>query len=138
MACGAKQRHDTVATMTRLEARWRDALLTAMIPGGTLTGLHAVDLAPFWSRFGRSSPWLLRLGFRVAIVVLTWQTVLPYGKPFHRLTPDRQDASLAAAAESRSYMLRQLVNVVKLIACFGYFRDPSVHTAVRDSIGARP
>ena len=50
--------------LTRLEARWRDALLAAIVPapGRGLPALAALDLAAFWSRFERAAPLHLQLG----------------------------------------------------------------------------
>jgi len=121
--------------MMWIESRWRDALLEAMIPalpGGPLQGLAAADRTPFWNHFRRTAPLLLRFGFRVAVALLTWLAFVQRGRPFHRLSADQQDAWLASASRSRFWSIRQLVNVVKLIACFACFNDPAVHGAVRE------
>jgi len=101
-------------------------------PRGGLPGLASVDLAAFWSKYQASAPRLLRAGFRLAVIALTWLPLARHGRPFHRLPADARDAFLTTSAASRSYLLRQLVTVVKLIACFGYCFDVGIQRAIRE------
>lgn len=113
------------------ERRWRDALLTAMIPASALDsdrpGLGEVDTEPFWSDMEQAAPPLLRLGLRFAVWVLTWAPLLLIGRArsFRRLAGPEQDRVLERAASSRFYLLRQLVMMLKAFACFAYFRAPN-------------
>ncbi len=120
--------------MTAFERRWQQALFAALIPGvpgGRLPPIRTLDLAAFWTRYEGAAPFMLRIGLRLAVAALTWMPLCRYGRPFHRLDADRQDAFLARQNSSRLYIVRQLVTVVKLIACFAYFRDPTIQAAVR-------
>lgn len=134
--CPANYLAPLVRDLTLLERHWRDALLAAMIPpseAGRLPGLGALDLTPFWLTYREAAPPLLRIGFRLAVLALTWLPVMLHGRPFHRLPPDDQDRFLTRMAVSRSYVLRQLVTVVKLIACFAYGFDPAIQRAIREA-----
>lgn len=118
-------------TWSERERRWRDALLAAMIPASALDseqpGLEAVDTEPFWNEMERAAPPLLRLGLRFAVWVLTWAPLLLIGRAhsFRRLAGPEQDRVLERAASSRFYLLRQLVMMLKAMACFAYFRVPT-------------
>jgi hypothetical protein len=116
---------------TRLERRWLAALCAALVPAdaaGRLPGLAAVDTARFWTACARAAPPLLRFGLRASVWVLTLWPLVALGRPalLHRLSPARRDLVLARAAASRSWLVRQMVATVKLLACFAYFADPGV------------
>jgi len=118
---------------TRTEEKWRDSLLSAMIPeipGTGLPGFAGADQECFWPDFRRNAPFKLRAGFRFSVWVLTFLPVFSRrgGAPFHRLSTDRQDLFLERVSSCRSYLLRQLAQLIKLVACFGYFRDMRVRT----------
>ncbi len=118
---------------TAAERRWRDALCAALIPPGrALPGIAAVDTAPFWAEWERAAPPLLRFGARVAVWALTFAPLVVVGAPrlFPRLPRAAQERVLARAASSPSYLVRQLVVTLKLLACFAYLRDPSVRAAL--------
>ena len=57
---------------TKTETRLRDALLAAILPapGRGLPAMEDVDLRAFWARFETAAPVHLRLGLRVASLVL--------------------------------------------------------------------
>jgi len=100
-------------------------VLSAVLPACPARGTPAAgdaDLDGFLVAFHAAAPPLLRLGFAVAVAVLTWLPVVHTGRPLHRLDPDRRDACLTAYARSRWWSLRQLVLVAKLVACFAVFR----------------
>ena len=119
---------------SRVERRWRDALLGAMIPPGPghpgIAG--APDAGHYLADLDTRGPPLLRLGLRAAVWVLTWLGPLLVGalRPFHRLPADARDRCLQAAATSRWYLLRQLVLTLKTVACLAYLRDPHVRDAL--------
>ena len=108
--------------MTGFERRWRDAVLVGILPD-----LEGVDTRAFWPAFEAAAPPLLRLGLRGGVWVLTLSPVLLIGRPalFHRLSPEDRDRVVVAAAAHRWYGFRQVASVLKLIACFAYFRDPA-------------
>ena len=116
---------------TRMERRWRDALLGSMIPrAGDRPGLGELNLTDFWTLYREAAPPVLRFGLRVAVWSLTWGALFAAGRPFHRLEPARQDRLLERAAGSRWYLVRQLVTTLKLIACFAWLHDPKVRALV--------
>lgn len=118
----------------RLSAR--DAVVTAMIgnPGAGLPDVRDLDLAPFWSRFDAAAPLHLRLGFRLATIVIA--SVLPRLAGHHAsladLDADAADAVVQRAA--RWPLVAPLADVAKIVACFAYGADERVQDAVR---GAR-
>jgi len=119
-----------------MEQRWRDCLLAAVLPSEPATGrpgLGDLDPGDFWDRVRQVAPPLVLLGIRAAVWVLTWSPPLLLGRlrTFGGLSPEQQDALLVRAASSRWYPLRQLVDLLKLMACFAYFR----HRAVREPLG---
>jgi len=113
---------------TRLERRWRDALLGALIPGaapGALPSLAQLDTTAFWDEVGGAAPPLLRFGLRVSVWGLTLAPLVMGGRRrlFPGLERAEQDAVLRRAAGSRSFLVRQLVVTLKAMACFAYFRE---------------
>ena len=117
--------------MTPCERRWRDALLAAMIPAtGAMPTISVLQLDDFWSRFSRLTPLTLRLAFRFAIVVLTFLPIFGKARTFSRLNTDERDQFLNRVLNSRLFLIRQLVMVVKQVACFAYFQDQLVRRAM--------
>jgi hypothetical protein len=118
--------------MTSLERRWCDALLSAVLPRTEkLPGIAAVPLDTFWVQFRSAAPFLVRFGFRFSVLALCLLPLLRYGRTFPQLGALQQDAYLRWLLTSRSYALRQLITVVKLIGCFAYFQNPQVQSIVR-------
>ena len=76
----------------------------------------------------------LRGGGRLALRAATWilgalPFFLGYRRPIDRLDPAQRDAALRRAAELP--VARDLIEVLKLIACFAYFDDDAVQAAAR-------
>ncbi len=116
---------------TQLEFGWARALFEGMIPADEAAELVSGDEAAsdtFWQTLRRSAPPLLGFGFRASVWILTWLPMLEgYGfKSFRRLERAKKDAFLARAANSRSFLVRQLVTTVKHLACMAYFGDAGV------------
>jgi hypothetical protein len=117
------------------ERRWRDALFAAMLPRldpDGPPGLGELDLASFWPRFHAAAPPLLRLGLRAAVWAFAFAPLFLRGRLcfFSGLPEGEQDAVLLRAAGHRRFLLRQMALVVKAVACFAYFQDPSARAAV--------
>lgn len=121
--------------MTRIERRWRDALVAALIPtaAGPLPPADAVDLSAFWARFDASAPLHVRAGFRASVCVvagaLPW--TLGYFRSLPRLKPAEREALLQRA--DRLPGVADLLEIAKIVICLGYFDDPAVDAAVRGS-----
>ncbi|MBW1880539.1 MAG: hypothetical protein JRI25_03980 [Deltaproteobacteria bacterium] len=119
-----------------MEQRWRDCLLAAVLPPDPATGRAGIgdlDLREFWEQLQRVAPPLIQLGLRAAVWVLTWSPVFLLGRlrSFGGLSPEERDTLLVRAAGSRWYLLRQLADLLKLMACFAYFR----HQSIREKLG---
>lgn len=121
---------------TRLEFAWAEALFDGVLPGD-----EAADLPPaseatrpqFWQTLRDKAPPLLRVGFRASVWLLTWMPVV-YGFGFCRfakLERADQDRFLAAVADSRVFVFRQLVTTVKHLACMAYFGDQAARRRVQ-------
>jgi hypothetical protein len=116
---------------TSFERAWRDALMQAMIPeipGSPRPGLSGLELDAFWAEYRQRAPFLLRAGFRASVWLLTFLPVfcLFSYRPFHRMTPGGRDEFLAKSGNSGSYLIRQLVVTVKLMASLAYFTDTGI------------
>lgn len=120
-------------TTFAFEARWRDALLDAMIPapGDGLPALATIDRRTFWPRFERAAPLPLRAGLRLATLLLAGLAPFLLG---HRRTLVALDAAARDDVLRRAERLpgaAPLLLVVKLVACFAYFDDAGVQAAAR-------
>lgn len=119
---------------SRRERRWRRALFEAVLPApqGGLPAMAEIDLERFWPRFDGVAPAHLRLGLRVATVALGALLPLAAG---HRRTLDRLDPAVRDRMLRRAErlpLLRELLEVVKIVACLAYFDDDRVQRRVRD------
>lgn len=119
--------------MTKLERRWRDALMASIIPapGRGLPALSELELDRFWARFDETAPPHLRLGVRAASVgiggVLPW--LLGYFRTLPALDDDQRDAVLQRAL--RLPLFADLAKVAKIVASLAYFADPAVQATAR-------
>jgi hypothetical protein len=115
------------------EARWRDALLDAMIPepGNGMPAMAHVERSNFWPRFQRTAPWTVRYGLRFATYVVggLFPFLLGHRRVFARLDAAARDDVLQRAARLPGGAA--LLFVIKLIACFAYFDDPGVQAVAR-------
>jgi len=111
----------------------RDAVVAAIIgdPGNGLPAVRDLDLTAFWTRFDATAPAHLRLGFRLATLVIA--TVLPrlggHRAALAELDADAADAVVQRAA--RLPLVARLADVAKIVACFAYGSDERVQDAVR-------
>ncbi len=119
-------------SLTRIEARLRDAFVAAMLPAPSadLPAASDVDLASFWCRFDATAPLSLRLGFRaatLAVAGLPW--LLGYGRSLAELDADAREAVLVRAAELPGFDV--LLDVAKVVVALAYFSDEAVEATVR-------
>lgn len=119
--------------MSALERRFRDSLLHALLPGGErLPGAAAADLDGFFAELDGAAPPLLRLGWRASVFALTLSPLFLLGRLalFPSLDPDAKDELLTLAARSRFYVVRQLVQTLKLLGCLALLRLPQARGAL--------
>jgi hypothetical protein len=115
---------------TSFEIRWRDAVLGAMLPASeSIPGYGDLDTSGFWERYPTAAPPLLRLGFRTAIWTLALWCFARHRSSPGSVTMEDREKLLSDAANSRFFLLRQLVLVLKLIATMAAFRDPGLRKA---------
>lgn len=98
-----------------IERRFLATLMETMLPGSRLGPVEGDRR--FWSALEQTAPPLLRIGLRAAAWGIgSWLGLLSGG---------RRDRCLARLANSRAYLLRQLVLSVKLVVCFAYYSEVS-------------
>lgn len=113
-------------TWFTFERRWLLAILQAMLPArpGQL-GVDAVDFSQFWPLFQQAATPLLRFGVRAATWFVALSPIFWIGrlKRFDKLSASDQDRVINAAAASDLFLARQMLNTLKIVACFAYFRE---------------
>lgn len=104
--------------------------MAALIPGQAgpdgLPGLGGLDTDEFWQELDARAPPMLRFGLRASVWTLTWLPAARSLRPFHRLGPEARERFVQRAARSDSYVIRQAITTLKVMACFAYLRDSSV------------
>lgn len=123
-------------------SEWERRLLASILetmlpsPGPGVPGIGELDLTEFWRRFEESAPPLLRIGLRGATWGLGLGAVFLLGRPvsFDALAPADRELLLERASESEVFAIRQMVMVLKVVASFAYFHDPSVQAWVRGGV----
>ncbi len=103
-------------TPLAFEARWRDGIVAALLPG------HVVSAA-FWDDFARNAPFVLRLGVRASVLVLWTAPIFVRGRTFGGLDAPARERVLAYFAGHRVYAVRQLIVPLKLVVAFGALGD---------------
>jgi hypothetical protein len=118
---------------TRAELRWRDVLLSAVLPAPreSLPALSSMELSAFWVRFESAAPIHLRFGFRAAVVLLgaVMPRLLGSVRSLAELNEDEREALVVRA--NRLPVFSSLMEVVKLVACLAYFADARVQATMR-------
>lgn len=95
-------------------------------------GVFDTDFDAFWADVERTALPAWRWGFRLALFSAIWIAPLliqqlPPLSHHDRVTRER---ALAAMENSRIYILRQMLGLLKTIICFGYGADESVRGAI--------
>lgn len=93
----------------------REALVGALLPGAERASPR------FWARFDAEAPWHLRLGVAVSarVLVSLWPRLCGFLRPLPALSEEEREGLLARAAHTP--LLRELVMLGKLVACFAAF-----------------
>lgn len=94
----------------------RDALLDAVLP-------LPVDRAGFWPRFDAVAPWTLRVGLRLAAIVLARGWLVGRWTRLKQLPDTLRDRCITRAASWP--LLAELVLVAKVVATLAAFEDPA-------------
>jgi len=113
--------------------RLEKELTCALLPGtGALPPLSELE-GDFWSRFDAAAPPHLRLGMGVAALALAGllPRLLGHLPSLGGLPAADRDRVLHTA--ERLPLLRDLLEVAKMVACFAYFDDDGVQRAVREA-----
>lgn len=116
---------------TYLEQRWVDAIIRASLPANPSTGhpgVGEVDLEEFWPSYMRRVPLHFRLGLRLSTWVIGLWPILT-GRTlgtFVSLGDEGRDEVLQEVAESRFFVVRQIIFILKTTVGFAYFSDPDM------------
>ena len=123
------------ASLKKFERRWARVLFSAIVPGGLhedvpegAGDLGAVDTLN--DLYTRSSV-LGAIGFRGGLWLCWFLPLFVVGRfrTFGGLTVEQRDAFLQKLYIHRAYTLRQLLFLMRMVACTGYFRDTSARKA---------
>ena len=111
------------------------AVLETLLPAGAhpdLPGLFETGFEEFYRDFEKTAARPMRLGFKAALFVGAWVSPLLILKlpPLARLDADARERALEALGNSRFYLLRQMMLLLKAVASFGYGADRRVRDAV--------
>ena len=109
-----------------------DTLLPAQADPGLPYGIFDAGFDAFYADFEKTAIPSLKFGFRAALFCAAWVAPLLIGKspPITLYDRPTRERALAALASSRFYLLRQMILVLKAVACFGYGADQKVRDAV--------
>lgn len=123
---------------TSLEQHWLEELLVAVMPAhpsGAHPGIAVAQLGPFWLRFQRVAPMTLQLGLRAAVWVLIFSPLLLLGRPrlFTGLDAQARNTLMERAYVSRIYLLRQMLETLKMVACLAGYSLPALRQAAQDA-----
>jgi hypothetical protein len=111
-------------------------VLDTLLPSGAHPdmkyGVFDTGFDAFWSEFERTALPSLRRTIRAALFAAIWIAPLLIGRmpPLGLHDQPTRERALAAMACSRSYLLRQMLQLLKTTACFCYGADPGVRDAV--------
>lgn len=122
--------------MTRFERRWMTTLFATILPQNAhpvlRIGARDLDLEPFYDSYIENLPRRLKRDLRLLVWVLTWIPFFFIGLPLplHALSERNRARTLEKIANSRIYLLRQGVLLLKSTIGLLYFRDPRVRAAL--------
>jgi hypothetical protein len=115
----------------------RDALIDAILPrpAAHLPALAELERGAFWTRFDAVAPLTVRLALAIAAwaVVRCGPWLTGHGRGWEALDEAQRDDVVQRAEAWPG--IGDLMEVVKLVACFAYFDDPRVQASFR---GERP
>lgn len=122
--------------MTRRERERLAELFAAILPRPTeisasMPSLDEVDLDAFWPRFEATAPTTLVFALRSAALAV--DVVLPRAKGIRGNLTAQNEATRERLLENAEGIpgLRDLLEVLKLVACLAYFDDPRAQAGAR-------
>lgn len=129
---------------TGLERRWLVALIEAMIPplparegGGAVPAADPAALDLGLGLLLSGMPALQRLALRFAVWLVSWVGPLFVGQmpTFSRLSHDHRDQVLVRMGGSDSFVIREMVVLIKLVAGLVRELDPAFGPALGWGVG---
>lgn len=134
-------RSDTPAVnrrLTRLEERWLAVVLDAVLPIDLEPRLPSAAVRERYPDLARRfagdlyalAPAETRLGLRLAIQVAIWWPVPTRLRPLPLLAREERSLVLERLSRSRIYLLREVANLFKVLACFAVAALPEVQAAM--------
>ncbi|RME56996.1 MAG: hypothetical protein D6795_00265 [Deltaproteobacteria bacterium] len=118
------------------ERRWLLGIFETILPGETNDrleiGARDLPMAAFLDDFLAHAPWRMRAGLRVALWVVQFSPLFLLGRlsPFTRLSLEEGERCLTRLGENRSYLLRELPLLLKMVACMGFCGHPEVQRRI--------
>ncbi len=95
-------------------------------------GIDEIGFEHFYAELMRTATTRLKIVFRLAVWCALWISPLLIGRapPLTRYEDATRARALAAMAQSRFYLVRQMLLVLKLVVGLCYGADPSVRAAL--------
>lgn len=121
--------------LLRAEERWLRSELLALIPSEGDIPLSAEDAGAvdIFRDMLEHLPVITGMSLHAAVVFVEFAGPLFGLKKtgrFSRLVDDQKTACLSALSSSRLYLARQMVMLLKMIACLGWGADPRVRRSL--------
>ncbi len=119
--------------LSRIEKRWLDAVVDALLPGGCgdIPGGKDVGAVESASAVIEESPADVGIALRCGLLMIQLYPMFRNRlKPFTSLDIDAREATLAYLADHRFYLVRQSVLFVKIVVCSVYGREKTVLQAL--------
>ena len=123
--------------LLRFERRWLAAVFDTILPSDASrrlpVGARDLPLDRFVRDLLRRAPLTFAAGVRIALWITVFAPLFLHGKRrlFPSLDPEHRLAVLRRLQRSSSYAIRELPNILKMVACLGW----GGHPAVRERIG---
>ena len=110
--------------MPLFEQNWAYHLLRSIM-GGAEFEEFSVSIEEFRlfmrDLWAYSTP-LVKLGFHAAVLLFTVMPLLFTGRPFFSLDDTRRQKMIQKFSSSKNYLVSQMLNTLKVMACFCTFR----------------
>jgi hypothetical protein len=129
---------------SRIEKRMMLGVFDAILPSGAdprlPIGARDLPMGRFLDDILQRSPVLFALGLRAALWLVTLSPLAVIGRPrtFGGLSPGDRVRVLERLSHSRVYAIRELPNLLKLVACLGFAGHPDVRRHIGLPAGEPP